>query len=276
MAIAYQTSSSTSIAASATCVITKPTGLAVGDVMVAFVGGLANAAATYTAPAGWTAIQGQSNGAESCRAFYKVADSSDVSAPNFTFNGDGDYIGGGMVRIDGQAALYSNSSTQIETSGVFGSADLTPDAANSLLLFMAMYVSSSSDLDSYACATSNPTWTEVFDMHTTAPGTDFGLAMAYASRPEITSTGDFSCADNGQVMGIFMSLAPIVNASTTAGVITMTASVPAPSVSGTGSVSAGTATLTLSVPTPTASLVIPVWLNDDKTSEGTTTNQDKS
>lgn len=72
-----------------TSVVTKPTGLAVGDLMLAFVA--ANKAG-MTAPSGFTQIGSEhdsSANAYSSDAYYKVATSGDVAASNFTFtNGD--------------------------------------------------------------------------------------------------------------------------------------------------------------------------------------------
>lgn len=277
MAVAYASSSTTSIAISSTCVLTKPSGLSVGDLMIAYVGGVLNTAADYTAPVGWTVLVGQSNGAESVRAFYKVADSSDVAASNFTFNGSGtDYIGGGIIRVTGAASIFTNYSTQISATATFNTADLTPDGANSLLLFFVFYVGGvSGGITSYACATSNPTWTEVFDFNSTAPSTDFGLALAYANRPEITSTGDFSCSDPGDEFGIFISLAPVINTTATPGVMSITTSTASPTVTGTGTASIGEIYATMSVSAPTVTTPTETWSNTQKSSS-TWTNTPKS
>lgn len=85
-------------------VFAKPTGLAVGDTMLAIM--VAEGTQNLASPAGWTTV-GDSDTATytKTRAFSKVADSSDVAASNFTFTGT-DIRGGILYRITGGGLLH--------------------------------------------------------------------------------------------------------------------------------------------------------------------------
>jgi hypothetical protein len=84
MAAVIQSFNTTAIASAATVVVTKPTGLAVGDLMVAH---LYHSVQTITGLAGFTELINNSDGSDiSGKILYKIADSSDVAASDFTFN----------------------------------------------------------------------------------------------------------------------------------------------------------------------------------------------
>lgn len=84
-------------------VITKPTGLTVGDQMIAAIASSQSSGSINT-PAGWTLIS-QANAITGVAAniFFKVADSSDVAASNFTFTHTSGtaLIRGGIIRATG-------------------------------------------------------------------------------------------------------------------------------------------------------------------------------
>lgn len=215
MAVVFESASTTNFTSGTSITITKPSGLAVGDLMIGFIGGSSNTSANYTFPGGWTVIDGSTTGGESWRSGYKVADSGDVAASNFTMGStDGEFIGGSIVRISGAVADFTVKSKQtVNASGTFTTADLTPSSPNSLLLFYVMVLGSADPSSGYACVTSNPTWTEAYDFGSTAPATDYAMVMAYANRPETTSTGDFSFTQpsGSDNMGFFVSLSPFID-----------------------------------------------------------------
>src|SRR5690349_11871893 len=109
MAVAFQ-SVQTASASSTTITITKPVSLAVGDLMVAHLvatGTSAQETATVSLT-GWTAISGTGQGdagANTCTRnlpHYKIADSSDVAASNFTFTWTASMaLRGAIYRITG-------------------------------------------------------------------------------------------------------------------------------------------------------------------------------
>jgi hypothetical protein len=96
---------------STTLTITKPTGLAVGDLMVAHLVRSDNDQNSRTwSLSGWTSAvdtQGNDTGTSSSgmAALHKIADSGDVAASNFTFtvSSAADFLAGAIYRIDGHA-----------------------------------------------------------------------------------------------------------------------------------------------------------------------------
>lgn len=298
MAVAYESVATTSwqtVTNGNNLTITKPTGLAVGDYMVAHltnvVGG-SNNADGWDTPSGWTIINndsesGNSNSSCSLVVFYKVADSGDAAASNFSFTKNGSQgttVHGALYRISGASAIAKASDSQTSDLTPTYTNTITPSFADSLLLFLASYAdagAASGSASGYAITTSNPTWTEVYDSY----GQIFphrGLAAgAYASRPEATATGDSSLtfvATGGNAqnsIGVIVVLSPIVNVTASPAVIDVTASVIAPSVSGGASVSPSVIDITTSVVAPTVSFPTDDWTNQSKNSSSWT-NQNKS
>lgn len=79
-----------------------------------------------------------------------------------------------------------------------------------------------------------------------------------------------------QQAGLIVSLAPEDNANVSVSVITATATVIAPSVSGNADVSLSVITATASVQAPTVSTPAPTWTNQSKNNATNVTNQPKS
>ncbi len=83
-------------------VIPKPSGLAVGDFMLAIIG--SDGLQTFTAPSGWTNILNtQRDGTLDCSldSKWKIADASDVAASSFTFTSSGTQgFFGAIHRVD--------------------------------------------------------------------------------------------------------------------------------------------------------------------------------
>ena len=82
--------------------VTKPTGLAVGDLLLAIIA--KDDDITMAPPAGWTTdFDGSGNASQACAsfAFHKVADADDVAASVFNFTGDNEDYVGRLYRISG-------------------------------------------------------------------------------------------------------------------------------------------------------------------------------
>lgn len=181
-------------------VITKPSGLAVDDLMVAVIQGRN---ASPTAPSGFTSITTISGGGGISKlfAYYKIAVSGDVSASDFTFtNNDTKLLGGAIFRISGFNALdpvsVFNQDEDSATSTPSFTTSCTPTNANSLLLFCVGSADTTQNtVSGYAIATSNPSWTEEYDIvsATADTGNYFQNSVASAIRPEVTATGNASC-----------------------------------------------------------------------------------
>ena len=163
-------------ATGATVTYTKPTGLAVDDLLVAVnfwyepsVGSVTD----FATPAGWTDLGGYVNDNSSSRVkqhyFMKVADSGDVAASTFAFTATGaDKTGGELFRISGERT--ADPSGGITGEGLITSANptfsvsLTPDQ-NETLYILGYTVGtggSTVDVDTPVIDATNPTWTEQF------------------------------------------------------------------------------------------------------------------
>ncbi len=176
--------------------VTKPTSLAVGELMIAFAVTGTNFTSTF--PSGFVSLGqlGFVSGAQTTAEIaYKIADSSDVAASNFSFTAGvasisritGATTTGGGIKYNG--ALVTNSGTA-SVSGItpsdYGDATL-------LMQFWSVANGSSPNIANYAIATSNPTWSQAYEI--TSGGNS--VAVASASRPEVTATGNFSVTGGG-------------------------------------------------------------------------------
>lgn len=223
----YQSSQTSAIAASTSVTITKPTSLAVGDLLVAHLMAQGSSVGAFTVPSGWAEdinrVTAGSVG-DDCRlqVLTKVAEAADVAASNFTFTiSAADRTGGGLSRVtnygkksgSGSVIQEDSVTTPVVVTG------FTPDRADCLFMVFTAIVGSGGStpsLTSVSMATNNPSWTERYDLNASGLGNQH-LGMATASRPEMTATGDFSVdfvmptgADTA--IGV-LALAPVANGS---------------------------------------------------------------
>lgn len=94
-----ETSTAAAKSTGTSIVVTKPTGVAVGDLLVAVV---ASNAKAVTPPAGWTSGTSMTTGTVYLYQWYRVATSTDVSASNYTFSLASGDVAASMLRISGQ------------------------------------------------------------------------------------------------------------------------------------------------------------------------------
>jgi hypothetical protein len=205
MAIPTLQSSATTTWATGTGInCTKPSGLAVGDLIVFLMSkqdGLAGGGLSL--PSGFSYFTGGSAitvpGDYAIFAGYKIATSTEISAStlDFGFGGDTKRAMCHMLRISGHTPIASRyklgSGTQSNSATPSISATVTPDGTDGSLLiqFWGAFGDVSGGIGTYAIATSNPTWTEGAD---TPDSTTRGTSFATASRTEVTATGNASCA----------------------------------------------------------------------------------
>lgn len=189
MAVAYQSYNFTARATATSVTITKPSGLAVGDLMIAQIQTNASSGA-ITVPSGWTLID--STTSWRINMYYKVAVSDDVSAADFTWTtANSAVISGGIVRITGQNPVqpifsYSKTVTPADPLNI-PSIDTVADS----MLLMGVINDTNASFSAQAIATSNPTWTELWD---TDPAQSGSHAFAYSSiRSAGTATGTGTC-----------------------------------------------------------------------------------
>ena len=203
---------------STTCVINKPEGLAVGDLMIAHVAAKATGTA-ITAPSGWTQVR-QDNYTDKVRSglFRKIADADDVAAASFTFTvGDDANLGAitAWTGYDAASPIGASSSQNNSYYNIPTAPSITPPSENSmiLLLFSMRTIATMSD---YAIATDNPaSWAEAYDRSTTA-GSDCAMAMGYAARPETSPTGVGTVSRSAQIytIGQMVSITPASGGTT--------------------------------------------------------------
>lgn len=292
MAIAYQSVQTTTGTAASTVTVTKPISLAVGDLMIAHFVTRNNPARTISDETGWTAIGSEltitdGSTVQKMRAFYKIADSGDVAASNFTFDfsGSATVYGGAIYRFTGH-----NPNTPIDDSeaGTVGASNnpsfgftIDPTYADSMLLFLVMTNNDAGGAQTYsnfAVATSNPTWTIDYNLH---PGTDrLNFGGAHASRAQDTATGDWSftttaSTTNSGSSAVGIAIKSILDVTVSPSVIAITASVPDETVSGGAEVSPSVVSVTAAVQTPSRNDQA-LWSPEEKSSTTSFTNTPKS
>jgi hypothetical protein len=282
MAVSFASVASTTYAESTTVVVTKPTGLAVGDLMVAHIGVQSiDSTDSITPPSGWAEVQSNADGSMASALFTKVAVSGDVDASNFTFTSGNPaaVIAGAIYRITGaggtpQVSGEFKANASDTPSFAVG---ITPAVADTLiLLFVATRdADGGRTASNYAIATSNPSWTEGYDLTGTAGSgeDDYSLSSAYANRPQTSDTGNFSVSLGGgtnitDCIGQMMVIRPMVT-STIAESITLTEGVSL------------TQLLTITIAeavalTEALSVTIGKWANQAKSALGSWVNLDKN
>lgn len=285
MSVAYQSTQTQNWTSASSVTITKPTDLAEGDLMVVFITAQTSSPSDIDfATGGWTEINSNDDGTECWRAGYKLASSADASASNFSFGLGGTVYGAGSItRITGgiiDSGVNAKQKVTTASTTIINTLDITPSIPNNLILFFGWHAQNTPGTHSnYAIATSNPSWTEAYDFSSTAPTPDYANFLAYASRPETTSTGDFSVdctATGGSIFAFAVSIIPIVSVTVSPTVITASFSVQAPTVTGGAVVSPSVISLALNIQTPTVSTPTPDWTNETKSGTLTITNETKT
>lgn len=187
--------------------LAKPTGLAVGDLMVvhlATVDNTSGGSGGFNLPSGWTDLySGFTNvNLNSCvrnNIFSKFADSSDVAASDFSFQKDGtptNAAGAALFRISNAAAVAAGGDNDNNTTTPSFVNATTPTANNALLLFLLSSADAgqaSGTASGYAIAVDNPTWTERYDFSANLSSDRGLMSGATASRYSIEAPGNFSC-----------------------------------------------------------------------------------
>lgn len=187
----FRSSSSNSAQAVSSLVVTKPSGVAVGDVLYAFVASQDASSATISI-SGWTAVTTQSSQL-SFAVLRKIADSGDVSASNYTVNyvATVDIAVATLIAISGTASGQEIKdqffdyidSTSSGVATLAGTA--TPNAGNESLIMTYLITADnnlSAALTSSARTTSNSvTLTEQVDYGFRDNGTQDGCNVFVAT-----------------------------------------------------------------------------------------------
>ncbi len=257
-----------------TLTITKPTGLAVGDTLVASIFG--RGGGDVSTPSGWTSLITVDTDYDVARArcFIKIAESSDVAAANFSFsNSFGSLCFGTLSRLSGssfdQIVTYNRSNSSTSSVSYSG---LTPAYADSLYLIVSAFTTggtSSPYFSSYAMVTSNPTWTERTEYDT---GGGDAMSIASANRSATTATGNISLNISGltgssDVYSYMLIFLPNVSASSTPATVDLVSTIP-PTLF--------PISITSAVPAVTVVQENGIWTNDTQTATPTWVNDTQS
>lgn len=285
MAVAYVSSQVASQEAGTTLTITKPTSLAAGDIMVAFVTVLSST--SWSTPSGWTSA-GESqatDGPSRQSCFLKIADSSDAAASNFSFTGgtDGDIKYGTLSRVTGNfsAAIASYYSVDVDNNStpsggtVTFTGGATPKGSSNLIMFGVQAANASGDTNAsfsaQAVTNNNPSWTEISDLgvQDTSSGAYIFHGVAYGTYASNSATGNYTLTTSRTTLkhgGILLTLAETIDVTVSPTVVTSALSVQAPTVTGGANISPTVVTMTASVQTPTVTITDPQWSNKAKNS----------
>lgn len=240
MALVVETYSS-STSTTKTVVVTKPTGVSVGDLLLIVApsngsGSLSSSgfstaySATYDAPGGVSDSK--------VHVLYKIADSGDVSASNYSVT----YVDAcgaiaAMLRISGwvsgnpvyqsaYAGTYSQSNGSVSATGL----SLARNTQQIALMIGASYDGSNSDYyknesgRTITSSDSNPTWTEVCNLGPVTNSVNglssLTLNVAYATTSlSSTVTGfsfayeEFDADETASIIGVLLLLNAPVNAT---------------------------------------------------------------
>lgn len=164
-----------------TKVINKPSGLEVGDLMVAVISVVRSA--ITGAPTGWTLVDSNNLSYNFCSVYKKIATTDDVNATNFTWTSP----------RDGRGIIYRISQADFEKVET-GTGSIKPQSRNNIVLVIGL----ASDDDSDSATFSNysvtggmsPTFTEDLDDYSLSSAyyASIGVGSAlYTSDSEITS-----------------------------------------------------------------------------------------
>ena len=217
------------VASASSFSLTKPTGLAVGDLMIATGVTSDDSTTTYSfnTPTGWTAIASKSHSSAAQRrqwigSFWKIADSADVAASAFSFTATGTarVLGMSCYRISGAHPTTPIENSATGTTGVgttfSGTATFTPTYTNSLFLMFSL-VEQGTTISGYSISPNDITWTEGYDATTT----NITSSGATGLRSAVTqlSTFSYTLALAGQSSGILVEVKPAVSDTVSADIL---------------------------------------------------------
>lgn len=262
--------------------IAKPSGLAVGDIMVAVIGYF-RISGTYTGT-GWTRPVNQVNGSSAIVILHKVADAGDVAASDFTFNtsdADGSY--GILYRIDGQSSTVPISASDGanlsgDTSTPTFTIDVSPQTTDALFIVgLSAKPTSTTTVDTYTISGTNPTWTEQFETYDS--GGDHLFASATAQVPSVENRTSLafglSISDGSPYTAGIIVIAADTDVTATPDSISLRAQQSAPTPMADVSINPSSIPLTLGQSAPTTRNNNNPWTEQSKNSTAWT-EQDKS
>lgn len=277
MAIVVESTSINTASASSTLVITKPTGLAVGNLMIAVLN-LYDASDTISTLSGWTLVNAGVDNDNEINVQYKIADAGDVAASNFTFSASGSatYFTGGILRVSGHSTLSTIQGFDFETASSTATptftSSITPlgNGALAILAFANYGNNIPPTFSSYTATGGGISFTELLDASIDSGTQDPGHAIAYgiqSTATEITAYGVTASLSKVTWAGTLVVVNPRIDATATNATFAVSPALFAPTMSNTNVVSNAAFEVSPTINTQNASGTTPTqWTNETKPS----------
>lgn len=230
MAFSVASTASNSVSTGTSVTINKPSGLAVGDLMIAVVSAQGGSVTVDTL-SGWTSADFENGSNNYTKIQYKIADSSDVSASNFTFTSafSVNLMGGTIMRVTGHATSSivdvsdSQNYNSTATTGISFSQSLTIAFDGSLIVMgfcgSVQGVSGAGSIGTYVASDGTLSWTETHDYGEDDGTADPIIGGAYAiqaTKANLSSYGATLSLSRQVHTGVIVVFKPTINASGTA------------------------------------------------------------
>lgn len=273
MAIAVETTSTTSFGLRSTLTITKPTGTTENDILIACIMECSESNAispsTPTVPSGWTLIQNNAVVNDDSLVmwmYYKAATSSEGASYSWSNmkTTAGRHNAGLIIRASGgdplspldQSATDADDNGNMETNVT---PTITPSVANTLLI--AMMGTQNDTISSFQLTADNPSWTQRFNEISFDNEFEIHTAVRAATSAATLDIENPGIGSGG--LAILANFPPNPNAIANATVLTLTSSIISPSISGGSSTTIlNPVTATFSINTPTINTDLNVWTNE--------------
>ena len=196
-----------------TVTVSKPTGTASGDVLLAIVTNRGANAAPSTVPSSWTLLDsaGSSTGDIMWAGlYYLVAGGSEPA--DYTWSGFTDSCSGGMIAVSGAdtSAPFDVHAVRYNAAGATGTAGITTTLADTLVVSgYGSYDNNSVTQNSWACATDPASLTHRLES-TSSGGNDSAVGAATAAKATAGATGasSYTFSASRSSVGFLLAVAP--------------------------------------------------------------------
>lgn len=173
-----------------TKVINKPSGLEVGDLMVAVISVVRSA--ITGAPTGWTLVDSNNLTYNFCSVYKKIATTDDVNATNFTWTSS--YNGTGII--------YRISQADFEKVEM-GASSITPKSTKNIVLVIGLASDNDDDEATFSAYSviggMSPTFTEDLDAYARNGSYYASVGVASALYTSISAITSFGVTVSGSV-----------------------------------------------------------------------------
>lgn len=200
MSASIHSSTSTTITGgSASVILTKPSGVKNGDLLIAVVASFLSTSQSVTPPAGWTLIQSVTVSTVDILSVYSKIASSEPASWTWTIGASTGKSGGAVFAVIDYDVTTPIDAVAAATAGTTQTPSyantITPTRAASLLLMFTGAGSGGLNvlgISGYAITTNNPSWTELYQLDYNDSSSTCALGIAMAIRTAITATGNSS------------------------------------------------------------------------------------